>query len=80
MILREYFILYNQSFYRNHFVYNMALEFIRIKWLRPPEDGANSTETCWGANIIKICAILTCILLDNKDAAYKALYLPVRLL
>jgi hypothetical protein len=38
----------------------MATEFLRQRWLRPREDGSNSTETCLGNNTITIQVTLTC--------------------
>ena len=35
----------------------LAFEFLRLKWLQPPEDGAICTETCCSTNTITIYVI-----------------------
>ena len=66
-ILRDYFIVYGQNVYCKQFMYHVAFEFLNCNWLRPPEDGANSTETCCGNKTVMVYIILKYILLDNED-------------
>jgi hypothetical protein len=52
-------------FFCNRFMYHVAFEFSRWKWLRPSRRWCSTTKTCGGSDTVTIYAILTCYLLVN---------------